>query len=220
MISQLAALGYTVDYVSDGSPKALLTYSSAGKNGDDGQPETPTTRWQLRGSMAQVDILSPNALLDGSFGKINLANISASDKKAIRKFISSPPEDPDELPPVDSGDSGYAYLLMLAGVTSYNLAAPTLSASKIVSGSYSVKASLSNVGRIYSTNTLQLVENIPSDILFNLPDSSIKTADYGLLYHAWCKNYPEVEQVGGNRWQINQTWDFGLWPQKLYGTVL
>lgn len=215
LIGQLAALGYTVDYSADQNPKAQLSYSSQGSIGDPGSAEQPALMWEYFANDAQIDLLEADN--SGSNGTININGLSDSERKLLRNRING--QDVDA--PVGASTTfNELYKLIDAGVRSFRINVPTLRVSKLVSGSYPVKASLSNVGRIITTDTLQIQESIPSTLLFNLPASYSVTKHGFTFVYAWYKTQPNVQQAGGNRWNVSQQWEYGLWPVKLFGTAL
>lgn len=205
LLQQLASLGYSFAYREDQNPKAQVQYSTFGSV-EPGGTEVPTLQWEYFANPAEIDVLE----MDSN----NINSITDDDKRKIRNAINSP--DPDASPSL-TGDALTLYKLMLGGVRSGRINQPTLRVSKLVSGSYPVQASISNVGRIISTNTLTVQENIPGTLLFQLPNFS--TSKSGFAY-GWYKKFPNVQQSGGNRWNVSQEWEYGLWVPFLYGSVL
>lgn len=212
LINQLAGLGYSFTYTCDQSPKASITYSTPGLIEPGGGTETPTLVWEYLANIFEIDILEADVA--------GINTISSENRRVLRDAIANP--DPDADPDFDPTDPQILvvqdlYDLMLGGVRSFRVNVPTLKRSALVSGSYGVQASLSNVGRIITTATLQTQENIPATILFSLP--SFTTTKPGFVY-AWYKKHPNVQQAGGNKWQVSQEWEYGLWPTLLYGAAL
>lgn len=81
----------------------------------------------------------------------------------------------------------------------------------------------SNVGNIYSTNTLKSVENIPANFAYVLPvdvDPDPADTDDIVLHWGWLKQYPSVMQVSNQRLQVNQDWVYGLYSHIVYGNAL
>lgn len=204
-LNSLAALGYSINFRTDQNPLAEIQYSTPGTV-TPGGPEVPTLQWEFFANVAEIDVLETDIAL--------VAGLTKNEITGIRSGLASP--DPADQPAL-TGNAESIYVLMQAGVRSFRVNLPTLRVSKLVSGSYPVKASMTNVGRIISTGTLGVQESIPNTILFELPDySSDKT---GFSY-AWYKSHPSVQQAGGNRWNVSQQWEYGLWPTILYGSVL
>jgi len=91
-------------------------------------------------------------------------------KRLIRRSVQDWSEDSVFISP--DPDANALHTLMVNGVRSVRVNFPTLKVSKLVSTGYSVKASLTNAGRIISTTTLETAESIPGTLLFNLPNYS------------------------------------------------
>lgn len=206
LLQQLAALGYSFVYNTDQNPKGIVRYSTVGAI-EPGVAEQPALTWEFFANSAEIDVLETDLS--------TVAAISDDDKRKIRNAISSP--DPDSSPSISGTDAITLYQLMLGGVRSFRINIPTLRVSKLVSGSYPVRASMTNVGRIITTNTLSIQEAIPSTILFELPNYSTAKAGF---YYAWYKKHPNVQQSGGNKWNVSQEWEYGLWPTFLYQSAL
>jgi hypothetical protein len=95
--------------------------------------------------------------------------------------------------------------------------------TQTVNAQYAIKASLTNVGKVLSTATLQNDESIPNGLLFNLPAFSLPpqyVETSGDLKYGWYKDFPTVRQIAGMKWNIEQEWQYGLYSVKLYGTPL
>jgi hypothetical protein len=151
-------------------------------------------------------------------GQGNINGLEQSDRGQIQyqlKILGQAPDEPDW----DDPDVAGPVLALLAdGVHSYRLHVPVLRVSKLVSRSYPIKASLENVGRLITTETMQTSEGVPDALLFNLPESrTIIKANTLSMAYAWYKNYPNVQQVAGARWSVTQTWEFGLYSTFIYG---
>jgi len=210
LLNQLAALGYTFVYSSDQNPNGVVRYSTVGAV-QPGGSESPTLQWEYFANRAEIDILEAD--ISGAYGTFNVNAISDDNKRRIRAAIASPA---DNSPAISGSDAIGIYLLMLQGVRSFRVNVPTLRVSKLVSAAYPVKASLSNVGRIISTNTLEVQEAIPSTILFELPNQTSTKAGFNF---GWYKNHPNVQQ-SGYKWNVSQEWEYGLWPVGTCGTLL
>jgi hypothetical protein len=214
LLNELAAQGLSFTYACDQSPNATIRFETPGLvEGGSAEPgqEVPTSSWEYLATRAEIDILEGD--LAGQNGTTNVNGIVTAEKKLLRNRINGMDV---TYPDPFSTEFDTIFKLIDQGVRSLRVFVPTLKVSRLVSLSYTVPASLANVGRIISTATLNVQEAIPSTLLFSLPnDVSGKT---GFVY-AWYKNHPNVQQAG-NRWNISQEWDYGLWPVALLGTVL
>jgi hypothetical protein len=115
------------------------------------------------------------------------------------------------------------YNLMIRGQTSFAMFAPVLRQTQTVTAQYAIAASQLNVGKLISSSSLPTIENLPDDLLFNLPEDTV-TDQYiqipGDLLFGWFKKFPTVRQVARLKWQILQEWQYGLWPVVVYGQPL
>ena len=112
--------------------------------------------------------------------------------------------------------------LIASGVTSSMIFAPQLKHTQTVNSQYPIRNRNINVGQIISTSSLYFLENIPNNTLFILPDYLNPATPSGkpVLMYGWLKNAPAVNQIAKMKFQITQTWDYGLWPIAIYGTPL
>jgi len=212
MINQLAGLGYSFRYSCTKSPNAAITFETIGSPEPGGTgTEQPQQVWEYLANVVEIDIL------EADISTIN--SISSENKRVLRDAIAAP--NPDSEPDFDPTDPLILnvqdlYELMLGGVRSYRVNVPTLKVSKLVSGSYGVKATLDNVGKVITTTALSIQESIPAGILFNLPNFTTAKSGFG---YAWYKKHPNIQQTGNNRWNVSQEWEYGLWPALLHDFV-
>jgi hypothetical protein len=117
-----------------------------------------------------------------------------------------------------------ALTLFMRGQSASISFSPTLRFTQTVTSQYAIRASLLNVGKIISTATLMIIENIPNGLLFNLPNPSNPAQQFyysnGDLVYGWFKDFPTVRQIARLKWNIVQEWQFGLWSVATYGTLL
>lgn len=111
---------------------------------------------------------------------------------------------------------------LIMGVTSKIVFAPTIRFTQTVNSAYPIQASQQNVGQIISTNNLYSLANIPNNLLFALPNDADPILDPSrpVLHYGWFKDSPEVRQIARLKWQIIYTWEYGLWPEVLFGIPL
>jgi hypothetical protein len=125
----------------------------------------------------------------------------------------------------DTDTSAAAWELLsfyLVDVTSYMKFVPELHYTRTVNAQYFSPASFSNVGRVYSSATLISAWAVPNGLLFGFPSAPaipLALAGFNLGY-GWFTNGPEVRQISHFKWQIIQTWEWGLWSGDMYGTIL
>jgi hypothetical protein len=181
--------------------------------GGTGAGEVPINSWQFFASASEKDALEADK---GPIDAISVAN-----KDRIRWFLANPPRQNEGAVTVDCfEDDGTdtlpfdLYRQMQTGVKSVRVNAPILRHTQTVSTLYTVKAALTNVGKILTSNKLYLDETIPLGVLFTLP-SDVSTR-YKLFY-GWFKMHPSVHDAARQKMQIEQEWEYGLWSELLYG---
>jgi hypothetical protein len=117
------------------------------------------------------------------------------------------------------------YYALLQDVNTVDIPVPVLTHTSTVTLNYINLATFINVGLIYSSATLIATESIPSAILFDFPTNSDPsplvfstnaTLTQVLLY-GWLKGSPSVRQCGQRKWNIVQSYTYGLWNMALYG---
>lgn len=175
----------------------------------DGTTETPINNWEFFASHVEKDILEADIPA--------IESLSANDKTKLRNLMQNPPATSADIPSFDSGNATTLYGLIRNGLRSIRVNAPALRHTQTVSNQYTVRAALTNVGKILSSSTLATVEAIPTSVLFNMPADSSNRA--GLAY-GWMKLHPTVRVSAKQKLQIEQEWEYGLWPTIIYGTPL
>ena len=113
---------------------------------------------------------------------------------------------------------------LLDGVEQVEINTPVLTHNKTVTAEYINPAQFTNCGLIFSNLTLLTTESIPTSVLFDMPAYTdpppvqIGTLPlYQVYQYGWLKNAPSVRQTSQKKWNITQTYDFGLWLIVLYG---
>lgn len=170
--------------------------------------------WELFANTVEADILStviPSGVLDGA---------TAQQIAKIRFLINTPPDpaDPTNYPVqsdfvLDSGGDGLnAYVVwtrMKKGVLNFPVEAPVLRHTATTSLQFAIPASLINVRKLLSTQSLYTLEGAPAAYLFNLPVDPPPVDP--LLIYGWRKVFPTIQQVALMKWQIVQEFHYGLW---------
>ena len=154
----------------------------------------------VKGFAAQEkDVLeADNSIING---------LSETEKRQIRTIIQDPSAGTPA--PLGGTNANKIYQLMLTGLRAIRVNAPTLRHTQTVSNNWTVKASFANVSKLISTASLISTEAVPSAILFNLPnDASVRAG----FQYAWMKNHPTVRASAFQKMQIEQEWQYGLWP--------
>lgn len=127
------------------------------------------------------------------------------------------------LPVSDYAPAYSLFKLLAARVTMFPMNASVIQHTQLVSNLYTAQASFSNMGRIISNATMIGIEGMPTGLLFGLPtlpapEFFIETT--GDLQYGWRKSGPGVSRLELSKWRIVQRWQLGLWPVRLYGSVL
>jgi hypothetical protein len=79
-----------------------------------------------------------------------------------------------------------------SGVESYSVSQWVLRHTIIIAANSTIKPSLINVGKVFTTQMVQLIENIPATLKFDLPQGW------------WLKRTPTVEQTSADKFTITQ----------------
>ena len=112
------------------------------------------------------------------------------------------------------------------GVENVEIPVPVLTHTKTVTAQYIYPAQFTNIGRIFSSATLITTESIPTSVLWDFPNDSDPgpmpisgTTLFQAFLYGWLKNSPSVRQVANQKWNITQTYDYGLWAMQLYKSI-
>lgn len=197
-----------------------------------GSTEIPEDVWELDAQEIQKD------LLEADFPFSDLDAVIKTEKEIIRRAIN------DKIPPkaasirlqaeADAAGTGEVYDTfsaaamtlyrhMLAGMSYFPVEASIIRHNRAVSNVWQAQASFLNVGRILSNNAMLTLEDSGDLFLFSLPTiptatQFIETA--GDLQYGWRKIRPRITRLTYNKWQISNTYQFGLWATSICGAVL
>lgn len=245
LLLQAAVSGVLFDYEqSFGKHKITYHFPYSYATGTPAN-EPPTDLWEMNSQKTQKSILdSANPLANAcSQGEIFLLGLFVQNKS---DYIIVP--DNDSTAPTtqtgriayydttyDAGQSSQKRLSIAAGSAARTLAdviamgqdsfdvfVPQLKHTKTVNSAYPIRPRNVNVGSIISTPTMYATENIPNNVLFDLPDYIDPAPASGkpVLSWGWYKDSPAVNQIARLKFQIVETWTYGLWPVAVYGTPL
>jgi len=171
------------------------------------QAEQPINTWEFFASVVEKDILEADISIVNSISQIN--------RRILQYHILNPQESGATTFNGDGSETAAANLLKLIdqGVRSVRVNAPTLRNTTTCSTKYQVKATLQNVGKLFTPAQLSSLDGVPGNTLFILPsDTSTKT---GYTYK-WYKKHPTVRSAANAKIQIEREWEYGLWPDGLY----
>lgn len=176
-----------------------------------GNPTTDIVdNWEFSAGVVEKDFL------EADISAIN--SLDDADRTQLRNLIVNPPATSDATPAWESQDGADLYALVKRGLRSVRVNHPILRHTLTVGSSYAVKASMANVGQLLSTAKVIHDELLPTDILFNLPATVYAGSDR--LVYAWFKMHPTVRVASRSKTQIEQEWEYGLWPTVLLGNAL
>lgn len=192
-----------------------------------------TTEWELFAETTEKDLLEldPSEFAFPAGSPFLLLTIL--EKSFIRDALDSPAtwdslvQDYDDLAlttgtTFDLTRATEVYRLMKAGFKQMRVAVPRLRRTQIVNDQYQIKASITNVGKLIKTDSLTTLYELPSDILFSLPNKAQPTSfvDGIAKRFGWYVHYPTVRQAAMIKWQVVQEWEYGLWNYSAYGEPL
>jgi len=178
------------------------------------QIEAPVYNWELMGNAFEMDMLSANITA--------INGLNAADQKLLRDIIEGRINVGETY---SGGDPTFAdsstalpiFKLYLSGVKSVQMFAPVLRRSYSVSRSFQISASLTGAGQVYSTARVVADEGVPTVIAANIPASSQVTKTGAIyMYYGWLKGFPQIQVAAGNKAQVSQEWQWGLWSENLY----
>ena len=185
---------------------------------DGGEGEVPVNTWEFMASHVEKDLLQAD---------IPAVEAISDDNKYGIEYWLSKPEVPDNTVvdatsffddgPNSRSNAFAVYKLMLSGMKSVRVNAPVLRHTQTVSNAYAVKAALTSVGKVLSSATLAMLEAIPATVLFNLPADVSKRAGYS---YGWMKSHPTIRCAARQRMQIELEYEYGLWPDLIYGAPI
>ncbi len=171
-------------------------------NNSDGSAEVPIDTWELFAAEVEKDILESDISA--------ITNLPKVDREMLRKLQADPSQPGSFLVP----DAETIYRMMLKGVKSTLVQQPSVRHTQTVSNTYLIKASLANVGKIFTSAQLGTVEGFPGTVLFALPNdvAAIPTDPLDPVFnYGWRKKHPTVRGSARQKTQIEQEWIYGLW---------
>ena len=203
---QSQAIFHIEESPSGASTKLIARFATAVASGGVGtsSAESPENNWQYFANVIE------KAVLESDLAVVNA--LDAEDKQVIVTALANPgPFDPDL-----TGDALSLYHLMRDGVTSIRTMQPILRHTQTVSQLWTIPASTANVGTVLTTDALLRIEQPPAGLLITLPTFASSRAD---LAYGWFKHFPSIRISALQKVQIEQEWEYGLWPPLLYTFV-
>jgi len=105
------------------------------------------------------------------------------------------------------------YDLVIGGVESFHVYQPAVVVTDTASENYPWNVGFSDFGKIFTTAGMIADAELDSGWKANLPAST--GAPSGFIY-GWLKKPPEIVTVAGNKTQLVQEYEYGLWSDVLY----
>lgn len=190
-----------------------LTATISGDDSGGGQVEQDVDNWEILPNAVEKDLL----LSDSDAVK----NLVADDVKKLRKIMDGQ-LDPDGVSWTNASAGNPAGLLkvILAGGKSKTIYQQVLRHTKTIGWAYQVPASLTNVGKVYTTAALKQAESMPVIISGSLPTAAAPSRTDGVSVTAgWLKGHPTIQVSAYGKSQIVQEWHYGYWATLLYSIV-
>jgi len=167
------------------------------------QQETPTREERLHFNRVTKSI----------YEHPNFAAIAANTKDDIRRYIDQGIALPFEI----TVPAEVSLLeLLKSGVESYIVNQAVVIVTDTASAAYPWDVGFTNVGSVFTTDAMVADAELSSGWADNLPSSANSPAGF---QYGWVKGPPEITTVGGNRSQLVQEFEFGLWSTELYDVV-
>lgn len=198
LAAALAQAGYDCDVEPvEGRPiSVLVAVAQDAVDGSDAGESRPFI-WMLDYSSVQL------ALWEHPNVEDELTSLTDAQMGEFRRLIErlQSPEQPTSYPAFLAGKPQLTVMArkVTRGVDYFFTSRPVLTASKVVPANTSVRASMLNINKVYTTAELQAAEQIPSTILWEMPAGE------------WLKAAPDVKQMNDGKFQIQQEW---TWNRK------
>lgn len=217
---KLGELGSPSSYVRDhNGPAWELRVRYADNSGTTGDPEIPTREERLHWNRPTQSI----------FKDPRWATITDAEMAALRKALDERVElgalsvRTFQSPPFDASGQGFTttfstlgktlYSLMLAGVESSIVYQPVVIVTQTASAAFAWTMNFNHYGWLFDTVSMRADAGLTAGWAGNLPEeTSPKT---GFIF-AWLKSPPELNTVAGNKTQLVQEYEYGLWPEILF----
>jgi len=205
---------------------------------EDPATEPPVILWEMIPNKTEKNIIDADSANTRALIQQDIATLNSliDDVQAYIFSVQNPPPggsglqygdlDPNKISFSTNAASAAAALLLtnliISGVRSQIIFAPSLRLTMTVNDAYPIGATFVNVGSIISSASLPLLYNVPTDLLFSLPDNSDPQLDASrpVLHYGWFMDAPEVRQIAWLKWQLVFNWQYGLWPEAMYGIPL
>lgn len=218
--------GWTVK-VTEGNPWKLEANIQCelggGINPITGTGSYVTVNWSLHYKVTDKEILHVN---QDVIPWIN--QILPQDKVVLDNFLANPPKNglfPSASFSTNSlsvSSSMVVFNMIISGTKTVPVTTPILRKSMTVPSTFDMSSFNTNVLAVYTKGTLSSNIGIPSNWYAIMPQGTdpSSTVTNGIPYHyGWLKQPPTQDQ-NGTTITIQQEFEYGLYPQNIYGNSL
>ncbi len=180
--------------------------------------EAPQIIWEVRWSPVEKDILRSEAALA----------LSDKERKVLRSYIANPEKFEFKSPAITSDAGLQIYETIKSGETSVRQFVPTLTRTITMATPSLAFVAVQNLGKIFRTPSLYGGEGLlPSDFVFPLPNAvdppSVIDPDVGVAirrHFGWMKSQMDGTRTAYQKTAVVQGYEYGLWPEVIYGMPL
>jgi hypothetical protein len=189
------------------------TWNGSGLN------DNPVAQWEFTSNKIIKDLLTANlsvinTLNVGEVGAIREAILNTPNLVPV---VGQPWSSAAGSPNVTTNGANIFYL-MVAGETGVQIFAPTLRSTVTTSNIYFVSQSFNNTGRLLLNSSI--IGLLPPTLAVSLSGiGGTWTNSNGLVFnYGWMVDAPNVISAAFTKTQVIQEYQWGLWPQIVYGT--
>ena len=219
--------GWQVE-VESGNPWTMTATLNCEVGGDGITPITGsgtyiTINWSYHYKTTEKEILHVNTDV---ISWIN--NINQQDKIRLDYLVANPPKDgvvdwtTFTTSSVSVSASVVLWNMLQSGTRTVPVITPILRQTLVVPSTYNMGSFNTNLYNVYTKGTLSSAIGIPTNWYNIMPQGTdpSSTATNNIPYHyGWLKNPPTQDQ-NGTVITIQQDYEYGLYPQNIYGTAL
>lgn len=191
----LAADDYTKDPEGGGKWSLTARFSAFTEEGTE---ETPVSEERLRFNDIQKSI----------YAHTTFAALSQEQIEAVRRAVEDINGASFSVPLQQT-----LYNLVISGVDSFHVYQPVVVVTDTASANYPWNIGFADYGSILTTAEMIADADLNSGWKANLPGNGSPPS--GFIY-GWLKKPPEIVTVAGNRTQLVQEYEYGLWSDALY----
>jgi hypothetical protein len=151
--------------------------------------------------------------------------VTLAEKSILETALSDPPKDGSYPLHLYSSASYVVWNMAKFGFRTVPVSVPVFRMTLTVPATYNLGNYYTNlypIPSVYTLSTLASTLGIPSNWTAVMPqgtDPSTTTTNGIPMHYGWKKNPPDVQENGAFM-TVQQDWEYGLWPQNIYGVSL